>query len=223
MHKKTGIIFVIAGAVLIVSALLFFLYNQREDRHAQQEAELLLEEMKALPITEEAPPPPAVYETEIVTPKPDPAPDVQEVPETPQEAPAETPISGTAVSAHGGIGYLSIPDLGLELPVLAEWSYDLLKIAPCRHTGSVETDDLVIAAHNYKSHFGRLSALQISAEVTFTDPAGSAYRYVLSAMETVSPDDTDSVLNSGYDLVLYTCTTGRSNRVAAFFTRVVDE
>lgn len=213
MHKKTGIIFVIAGAVLMISALLFFLYNRGEDQHAQQEAELLLEEMKAQPeITEDAPPV-VVYETEIVTP---------EAP-APQAAASETPSSGATVSAYDGIGYLSIPDLGLELPVLAEWSYDLLKIAPCRHTGSVETDDLVIAAHNYKSHFGRLSALQISAEVTFTDPAGSAYRYVLSAMETVSPDDTDSVLNSGYDLVLYTCTTGRSNRVAAFFTRVVDE
>ena len=29
-------------------------------------------------------------------------------------------------------GYLSVPSVGLELPVMAEWDYDRLKTAPCR-------------------------------------------------------------------------------------------
>ena len=223
MHKKTGIIFVIAGAVLILSALLFFLYNRNEDRHAQQEAEVLLKEMKTLSEQEEDALPVMIYETETIDVEADPLPEEPVAAEEPQEVVPDIAVTEPTYSAYNGIGYLTIPDLGLELPVLEEWSYDLLKIAPCRHTGSVETDSLVIAAHNYKSHFGRLSSLQIGAEVTFTDLTGQTYHYVLSAMETVSPDDTEAVLNSGYDLVLYTCTSGRAHRVAAFFTQITEE
>ena len=32
------------------------------------------------------------------------------------------------------VGFLTVPDLGLELPVMADWDYDLLKIAPCRYS-----------------------------------------------------------------------------------------
>ena len=38
MPKKAGIVFVIIGAVLILSALSLFLFNQNEDAQAGQEA-----------------------------------------------------------------------------------------------------------------------------------------------------------------------------------------
>lgn len=75
------------------------------------------------------------------------------------------------------IGYLSIPDLSLELPVMNQWDYTRLKIAPCLYYGSVFTDDLVIAAHNYKSHFGKLEELSLGSFVDFTDAEGTVHRY----------------------------------------------
>ena len=54
------------------------------------------------------------------------------------------------------IGTLKIPALHLELPVLSEWSYPLLRKAPCRYAGSAYKGNLVIAAHNYSSHFGQI-------------------------------------------------------------------
>ena len=45
------------------------------------------------------------------------------------------------------------------MPVLIDWSYAKLKKAPCHYYGTYYEKDFVIAAHNYKSHFGRLSEL----------------------------------------------------------------
>lgn len=196
MPKKAGIIFVTMGVVLILSALLLFLYNEFEDRRAGQQAELLMDEIHSA-------------EIEI---------DVTESQET---LPAEMPV--VEIDGYEYIGYLSIPDLELELPVMSEWDYNRLKVAPCRHFGSSRTDDLVIAAHNYKRHFGPLSKLDIGAEIIFTDMEGIENRYALQELSTLAPDAVDAVQNSGYDLVLYTCTSGGATRVVAFCDRVTEE
>lgn len=209
MPKKAGIIFVTLGVVLILSALLFFLYNGLEDRRAGQQAESLMDEIHSA-MTEETDPTIKPTEIEIEITKPT------------ETLPAEMPV--VMIDGYDYIGYLSIPDLELELPVMAEWDYSRLKIAPCRHFGSSRTDDLVIAAHNYKTHFGSLSKLKSGAEVVFTDMDGIENRYVLMKdPKTLAPDAVDAVQNSGYDLVLYTCTPGGATRVVAFCDRVMEE
>ena len=45
--KKFGIVFVVIGAVLIASALLLFLYNEREDALAGMQSEEVLSEVHA--------------------------------------------------------------------------------------------------------------------------------------------------------------------------------
>lgn len=120
------------------------------------------------------------------------------------------------------IGYLEVPDLGLTLPVLADWDYNRLKLAPCRHFGSAATDDLVIAAHNYKSHFGRLKKLTAGASVVFVDMDGVENRYAVASLQTLPEDSVEEVQGSGYDLVLYTCTADTKSRVVAFCDRVGD-
>ena len=67
------------------------------------------------------------------------------------------------------VGYVEIPALELKLPVMSDWDYNRLTLAPCRQFGSSRTDDLVIAAHNYESHFGHLKDLSVGDAVTFTD------------------------------------------------------
>ena len=42
---------------------------------------------------------------------------------------------------------------------MESWSYPKLKVAPCRYRGSAYLDDLIIAAHNYDRHFGRINTL----------------------------------------------------------------
>lgn len=197
MPKKAGIIFAVMGAVLMLSALLLFFYNAQEDRSAGQEAELLLGEVQS------------AIQSELAKPA---------APEAEAEVLPEVMVGGYAC-----IGYLSIPDLELELPVLSEWDYDRLKVAPCRQFGSTETNDLVIAAHNYTSHFGKLSALETGAVLYFTDMRGETSRYTLQKLETLPADAVDAVQNSGYDLVLYTCNGSGSARVTAFCERSAEK
>lgn len=209
MPKKAGIIFVTLGVVLILSALLLFLYNGLEDRRAGQEAELLLDDVLSA----------IADQTDIPTQQTEN--DVEESTEQAETLPAEMPV--VMIDGYEYIGYISIPDLDLELPVMAEWDYNRLKISPCRHFGSSRTDDLVIAAHNYKTHFGKLSSLEEGAEIIFTDMDGIENYYTLSRLDTLAPDAVDAVQNSGYDLVLYTCTPGGATRVVAFCDRVTEE
>ena len=117
------------------------------------------------------------------------------------------------VGGYDCIGVLSIPALGLELPVLTDWSYAKLKKAPCLYYGSYYEKDFVIAAHNYKSHFGRLSTLKKGDVVIFTSADGVARYYEVALLETLPKNATEEMITSGFDLSLYTCTTVGNNRV----------
>ena len=119
----------------------------------------------------------------------------------------------TQVDGYDCIGILSIPVLELELPVLTNWSYAKLKIAPCHYFGSYYEKDFVIAAHNYQSHFGRLSDLQPKDLILFTDISGTVHCYEVVLLETLPADATEEMITSGFDLSLYTCTPGGANRV----------
>ena len=186
MPKKSGVILISLGAVLILAALLLFLYNRGEDRRAGQEAESLLEDARSAMAADTDP--------------------------EPQEELAEE-------ITYDYAGVIAIPDLSLELPVIDQWSYARLKVAPCRQSGAAADGDLVIAAHNYKSHFGYLDRLEPGASVIFTDMEGTVYRYAVEEIRQLEPEDVEdvsSVFSSEYPLVLYTCTPGGKARVAVF-------
>ena len=130
-------------------------------------------------------------------------------------------IGASVVEIDGNeyVGEISIPAIGIDLPVMSEWSYPRLKIAPCRQFGSSRTDDLVIAAHNYESHFGKLTSLTAGDSVTFTDMDGIVNEYVVNKVEVLDPHSVEEVEHSGYALVLYTCTYGGKTRVTVFCDR----
>lgn len=125
-------------------------------------------------------------------------------------------LSIAEIDGYEYIGYLTIPSLELKLPVMANWDYYRLNLAPCRQFGTAEAGDLVIAAHNFKSHFGRLKELEAGDEVYFTDMSGREYSYFVADIQTLQPTQVEEVQNSDYDLVLYTCTIGGASRVTVF-------
>ncbi len=116
-------------------------------------------------------------------------------------------------------GVLTIPALGLELPVMNDWSYDNLKTAPCRYYGSVMTNDLVVAGHNYSRHFGSLKYLKDGDDVIFTDAEGNDYYYRVYEVVTVNPHDVEEMTSQG-DLTLFTCNYSGQARVAVRCERV---
>jgi sortase A len=117
-----------------------------------------------------------------------------------------------SIDGNDYIGVLDIPELDISLPVMSEWSYPKLKIAPCRYTGTIYMNNMVIAAHNYDSHFGRLKELQSGDSITFADTDGNLFYYEVTDMEVLEPTAIEDMKNSGYDLTLFTCTYGGKTR-----------
>lgn len=144
-----------------------------------------------------------------------------EAEDTPADAPEEAldelqPLRTMPVVTVGGydyIGWLTLPTLGLELPVMSEWSYARLKIAPCRYTGSAYSGDMVLAAHNFSSHFGRLSELSPGDEVLFTDVEGNVFRYEVADAEILQPTAVEEMTAGEWPLTLFTCTYGGRTRL----------
>lgn len=139
--------------------------------------------------------------------------DVQDVFKEQLPAPQDTEMATVKVDNYDCIGVLSIPALSVELPVLTEWSYEKLQKAPCHYYGSYHEGNFVIAAHNYRSHFGRLSKLQAGDLVVFTDVYGKAHYYEVAMLETLPKTATKEMITSGFELSLYSCTVGGGSRV----------
>ena len=185
MRKWIGVICVFLGVLCILSAIGFVAYNRLEDMNAKDVAQDFLEDVQSI-INEEQSEQPLLNDTKMAT---------------------------VEVDGYDCIGILSVPVLDLELPVLTDWSYAKLKKAPCHYYGSYYEKDFVIAAHNYKSHFGRLSKLQAGDIVVFTDINNIEHYYEVVLLETLPKNATKEMITSGFDLSLYTCTPGGSNRV----------
>ena len=99
-----------------------------------------------------------------------------------------------------------------ELPVISDWSYPALKVSPCRYDGSAYTGDLILSAHNYRSHFGCLKDLAIGETVRFTDMDGNVFRYSVMEHEVLMPYDVEEMKAGDWDLTLFTCTVGGTSR-----------
>jgi len=125
------------------------------------------------------------------------------------------------------IGIIEIPSASLKLPVSYDWDYSLLSISPCRYKGSYLTDDMVICAHDYGSHFRAIRSLGIGESVFFTSVEGERIRYVVTNIETVQPTDIDKmIVNTSegveahlWDLTLFTCNIGGQTRCAVRLER----
>ena len=142
-----------------------------------------------------------------------------------------TPMPVEVIDGYEYIGILEIPSEDLSLPVMNEWDYTRLKISPCRFTGSYYSDDLVICAHNYDKHLGRLLNIDLGVDVYFTNVEGLTIHYIVTNRETVEPTDVERMIeNTGnsetslldWDMTLFTCNLGGQTRFAVRCSRVED-
>ncbi len=202
----------------MISALLLFMYNQAEDRRAGEAAASAVTELQAL----------LAVKTEIPSedPEPEAAETVMEETETIEEetVPEPEPVKMTVeqIAGRGYVGILEIPSLGLVLPVLDDCTDANLKSAPCRYHGSVAEDNLVIAGHNYKQHFGYLPDVEIGDKVMFTDMDGAEYRYQVDAVQVLAANAVKEMNESEWELSLYTCTYSGSERITVRCRRIVE-
>ncbi len=186
MRRKIGITLVTLGLCLILFAAGLLLYNNYENKKAEDQSNSLVNSLADI-----------AKDSKI----------------NGEVDPFDEEMKVVDIDGYGYIGYLSIPELSLNLPVMSEWDYTRLKIAPCRYYGSTKTDNLVICAHNYRSHFGYIGRLNVDSTIMFTDMEGTKQNYTVTSVEILQPTDTELVKDTGDDLILYTCTYGGRTRV----------
>lgn len=204
MRKGFGICCIILGICCLIASVGLIVYNRWEEESAQNASKNILQDVREnIPDNTHEESSPEENSPEEI--------DRDESVEIPVDISKE--MLTTQVDGYDCIGVLSIPVLELELPILTDWSYTKLKIAPCHYFGSYYEKDFVIAAHNYQSHFGRLSELQPKDLILFTDVSGTVYCYEVVLLETLPGNATEEMITSGFDLSLYTCTPGGASRV----------
>ena len=125
------------------------------------------------------------------------------------------------VDGRDYVGIIKIPSLSLELPVQTPFDLASLKISPCLYAGDPYHSNMVICAHNYRSHFGRIKNLEQGDELFFVAMDGEWFQYRVISQEIVDPLAYDEMLEpAGWDLTLFTCTVSGEYRVAVRCARV---
>ena len=210
MKSKLGVFLIVLGLALLLGAAFLYYNNRTEDRVAQNAVvdvmPQLVEQIQKNTALEQTMPE-AIPEQNLQIP-------VELLTEE-DKAMTEVEING-----HWYIGYLSIPNLGLDLPIMSDWSYPKLNVAPCRYVGSVRGEDLVLMAHNYNSHFGRISQLNLGDSVFFTDMDGNTIGYEVVGEDLLDPTAVEEMTSGDFDLTLFTCTYGGGSRVTVYCDRI---
>lgn len=203
------------GAILLLIAMALFLYNVQENKKAEKSANDVLEEMEAQ-LTN------ASNQDVNENRSSDLSNEEGFRDDLDSGSTNDSRQNGKTVMQYKNIVYmgkLTFPTFHMSLPVIDEWSYPNLKKAPCRYTGSAEEGNLVICAHNYKSHFGILKNLKIGDTVYFTDMDGYVYEYEVAGSEVLQPTAVEDMTTSGFELSLFTCTYGGKTRLAVRLMR----
>lgn len=191
-----------AGLILVTAAVLLLVYNLWDGHRARESEEAILAEY--------------LQENKKASESPDDSDkeDEQNIPDYLLNPDMDMPeYTLKSLGDVACIGILEIPALNLELPVISSWSYSSLRLAPCRYSGSAYKGNLVIAAHNYQSHFGGLRTLPEGSEVFFTDAVGNRFSYYVAVTEALTPWSVDDMTSGEWPLTLFTCTLDSQNRV----------
>ena len=225
MAKKQGNILVIIGLLLLAAALFWTGANLIMDRQAGAASRSTLEKLlDTMPAPAPAPTLPGVaQDNQPEAPSTSPSASASaetEIPDFILNPEMDMPVRN--IDGVDYIGVLTIPAIDLQLPVVSSWSYEYLRLAPCRFVGSAYTDDLIIAGHNYTTtHFSSLPSLQPGDVLSFTDVDGNVFTYRVVETETLGENAIEEMTGSGYALTLFTCTVGGQFRVTVRCERLV--
>lgn len=206
MRHKKGSYLILIGLLLIAAAFFLIGYNLYDSNRAERTSREVIEQLNAYIPTK------TKYEYDDIDPITETVPAASlELPDYVRNPEKEMPVQ--TIDGQDYIGVLRIPAIDLELPVISRWSDAKMRIAPCRYSGSVYQNNLVIVAHNYASHFGSLKNLREGDAVIFVDMDGNVFSYAVTTLETLNPTEVEEMISGDWDLSLFTCTIGGRARV----------
>lgn len=133
------------------------------------------------------------------------------------EAPKDQMVQ-TAVDGRGIIGILRIEEAGIRLPVLEQWNYENLEYGPCRYSGTLAENNLVLLGHNYQGHLADLDLVEEGDLVEFCDVTDRCFRFRVASADTIAPTAVEAVTGGDYPLTIFTCTPGGQSRYVVYCT-----
>ncbi len=192
---KKGMVSMTIGALMILSAVGLSSYNAYTDFRAGKVSGDVLDRFSEISSANETDYNDKVDEVPYYVLNPD-----IEMPET-------------DIDGNKYIGVIEIPEIELRLSVMSNLSDAGLKIAPCRYKGSVYKNNMIIAGHNYRTHFSKIKNLPVGSSVRFYDADGNIFYYTVSDIELIDGGSADEMESGEWDLTLFTCNYGGKSRV----------
>lgn len=204
-RKRLGNILIAFGVFLLLSASALILYNVIQDKNSGEKSNEVLkklsEQISAESVVEDS------SESDII---PDKKP--QKIKEPPEKL----------IDDKLYMGIITIPAINLELPVVSRWNFDDMAIAPCRYSGTLGGNDLIIAGHNYNAFFKNLDKLNSGDKVILTLCDSRVFEYEVCQTELIGGYDLPSMIkkDDSWDMTLFTCTWSGYSRVAVRTKRI---
>lgn len=195
MKNRRGILLMLVGVVLILGAGGLLLYNNWQEKNSKEFVSRVIDEFERLV-----------------------DPFKREMMQLPKQ------MQSVVIDGKEYIGSLDFPTLDQSFPILKNCNDELLKLAPCRYTGSYLKDNMIIAGHNYSSGFGLIKRLEIGDKVFFTDTLGNTLTYKVKDVQEIDGMDIKGMKEKGeWDLTLFTCTYGGQSRYAVRCVKTNEE
>lgn len=200
--NKIGKILISIGIFLILIASSLTTYNDYEDNMAKKNSSTILESLKQDIIK------PTIKEETTTT--------------TEIKTVNQNNTKTIKIQDNDYIGIITIPTLNIELPIISSYDEEKLKTAPCVYYGKL-SNKLIICAHSYKSHFGYLNKLHQNDHIIITDINGNNHIYEVLEIEVLNADDIVKMIDTEFDLTLYTCTNDGTKRITVRANKVTNK
>ena len=213
-NKAIGRLLIVTGTLLLAAAVSLVVFNKLEDSSAKKAAEKSLVTLKEYISSNDQPGMTGENSQSAVD---EDGSDGKAPAGEPSDSEPEDTDGDRALEIDGEfyIGMLTIPKLGLELPVTRDYSEANMGIAPSRWKGTLAGRDLMICGHNYSGFFLDLDKLGAGDQIIFTNLRGRQFFFTVGWTEIVSGWDTSAMLSGSdsWDLTVFTCTWSGWSRV----------
>lgn len=175
-NKKITTIAMVLGILLIVSAMITVIFHHVSQNNNKENVQQIVKDIYSL------------------------IPDVENaVP----EAPADITMPVMEIDGQDFAGIIEVPAYGKTLPVYAGWNKRKLSKFPCRYTGSIYDNSLIIGAVENPGQFDITKLISGGDEVLFTEMTGLRYPYIITDIYMTKDVSTENLISQKADLTLF--------------------
>ena len=116
---------------------------------------------------------------------------------------ANPTMSALEISKMSFVGVVELPDYDCQLPIYSQWKRAKVRQFPCRYTGSVYDNSLIIGASDNDGQFDFIKQLSNGDSVYVVDTTGVRYTYTVTNILRTKDVGTENLRKIQADLTLF--------------------